>query len=314
MNRRRRERLRPIVGIDMVGRMTTSLHVGRTEITRIVESEGPLLDPRELYPDFDDAMMANERPWLAPRFLDPGTGLLTMAMQGFVLRQGGRTILVDTCVGDCKARARAIFHQRRWNWLDRLGEIVAPGDVDMVLCTHFHVDHVGWNTYLADDGTWRPTFPNARYLFTAPELGFWQGEQGQAMLPRTGDYVGDSVQPILDAGLADIVPTDQRVTDDVRLLPTPGHSPGHVCVDIGRGTERLILMGDVLHTVLQCRFPRWSTRFCSHPDEARTTRLAFMEEHAAAGTLLAPAHFPTPSWGRLVADGDHYRFAFLGED
>jgi glyoxylase-like metal-dependent hydrolase (beta-lactamase superfamily II) len=123
----------------------------------------------------------------------------------------------------------------------------------------------------------------------------------------------DSVLPILDAGLADIVPTDHRVTDDIVLLPTPGHSPGHVSVDIGRGADRFILIGDVLHTVLQCRFPGWSTRFCSHPDEARATRLALMAEHAAAGTMLAPAHFPTPSWGRLVADGDHYRFVFLGE-
>jgi glyoxylase-like metal-dependent hydrolase (beta-lactamase superfamily II) len=294
--------------------MTSSLQLGAASVTRIVEAEGPLLDPHELYPDYHATAIAGDRQWLEARFLDPSSGLLNMAMQGFLVRQGGKTILVDTCVGDCKPRARPGFDKQRWQWLDKLRAFVTPEQVDIVLCTHFHVDHVGWNTCLDEDGHWRPTFPNARYLFTAPELTFWQGERGTAMLPRTGDYVADSVWPVIEAGLADIVPTDHRVADGITLLPTPGHSPGHVCVDIGCGADRLILAGDALHTVLQCRFPHWSTRFCSHPDEARTTRLAFMAEHAAAGTLLAPAHFPTPSWGRLVVEGDHYRFVFLGDD
>lgn len=291
------------------------MKVGASTITRVIEEEGPLLDPAELYPDYRPELLA-DLPWLKPRFLTRDGKQLTMTMQGFVIRSGGKIIIVDTCVGDCKKRNRAVFDNKRWGWLDRLKAEtgVDPADVDIVLSTHFHVDHVGWNTYLAADGTWQPTFPNARYLFTEPEIAFWRGEKGQGMLLRAGDYVADSVLPIIDAGLADFVAMDTRLTADVVMIPTPGHSPGHVCVAVGHGAERVIVAGDVIHTVLQCRWPQWSTRFCVDPDASRTMRMSFMAEHAAAGTLLAPAHFPSPTWGRLVTEGDHYRFVFLGEN
>jgi hypothetical protein len=124
-----------------------------TVVTRVIETEMPLLDPAELYPDSTPEILAREAHWLMPRFQCPDTQKLILTMQGFVLQSHGKTILVDTCVGDCKHRARPLFDQQRWGWLDRFRATgFDPEGVDIVLSTHLHVDHVGWNTTRDDTG------------------------------------------------------------------------------------------------------------------------------------------------------------------
>ena len=282
-----------------------------TVVTRIIETEMPLLDPAELYPDSTPEILAREARWLMPRFQCPETHKLILTMQGFVLQSRGKTILVDTCVGDCKHRARPLFDNQRWGWLDRFRAAgFDPEGVDIVLSTHLHVDHVGWNTTLDDTGHWRPTFPNARYLFTRPEVGFWTGPAGGALLPRTGDYIADSVLPIFAAGLADVVEMDHRINEEIRLLPTPGHSPGHICVEVGHGQDLLVIAGDILHTVLQCTYPHWSTRFCADAAASWETRVRFLQTYADTETRIAPAHFPSPGVGRIRSEGAAFRFVF----
>ena len=289
--------------------------IGAVEVILVVEASGPLLRPAELYPEASPECIAAQRAWLGPALYDAASDRLVLSMQGFVLRSGGQTILVDSCVGDCKERVRPDFDGQQWHWLDRLQAAgVAPHDVDIVLSTHLHVDHVGWHTRQVD-GRWVPTFPNARYLFVESEYAYWNSDAGRTALQRTGDYVEDSVRPIFDAGLADLVPADHRIDAAIALVHTPGHTPGHVCVAIDSEGERALITGDVLHHPLQCRFPHWSTRFCFDPEQSRATRLAFMQQHEQQQTLLFPAHFPDPTAGRLrrvqTPESTHYVYDFV---
>jgi glyoxylase-like metal-dependent hydrolase (beta-lactamase superfamily II) len=286
---------------DVPGRppVPRTFRIGAVTVTVLVESEEPLLRPSEIFPDATPAQIASELGWLAPDFYDPASDRLVIAIQSFLLRSAGKTILIDSCVGDCKPRKRGEFDRAGWNWLAQLEAAgVAPEQVDIVLSTHLHVDHVGWNTRL-ENGCWVPTFPNARYLFVQPEYAFWRSEIGTDALARTGDYIEDSVQPVFDAGLADLVDTDHRIDAAIRLLHMPGHTPGHVCVEIESEGMLAVLSGDLFHHPLQCRFPHWSTRFCADPQLARASRTAFLAHHAEQGTLLFPAHFPAPTAGRL---------------
>jgi glyoxylase-like metal-dependent hydrolase (beta-lactamase superfamily II) len=173
--------------------------------------------------------------------------------------------------------------------------------VDHVICTHLHVDHVGWNTRLVD-GQWVPTFPNARYLFTDPEFQHWR----QAPDLMGDDVFGDSVAPIAAAGLADLVAVDHVVDDTVRLVSTPGHTPGHVSVVIESQGQRAIITGDMTHTPLQIADPDLSSMFDTDPDEARATRRAVFGDWADGETLMIGTHFGTPTAGTMRPDGDGY--------
>ena len=288
--------------------------IGEVTVQTVVESETPLLGTTELYPDLKPEQLLHELAWLTPRFRDAATDKFNMVIQSFVVRSAGKTILVDTCVGDCRKRKRAFFTDARWNWLDRLRDAgIAPEDVDFVLSTHLHVDHVGWNTQLVD-GKWVPTFPNARYLFARPEYDYWVGEQGRLALARMGDYTADSIVPVIEAGLADFVAMDHRIDGALGLLPTPGHTPGHVCLDINSGGKRAIIAGDILHTVAQCQFPEWSTFACIDPAASRAARQKFMAEFADTDVLLFFAHFLPPSAGYLRRERGAYRFDFVSAD
>jgi glyoxylase-like metal-dependent hydrolase (beta-lactamase superfamily II) len=172
-----------------------------------------------------------------------------------------------------------------------------------VLCTHLHVDHVGWNTRL-ENGRWVPTFPKARYLIGRREWAHWKDEaEGPDRTVRN-----DSVRPVIYAGLADFVEADHRVTPEVRLAPTPGHTPGHVSVVIESKGSKAVITGDLMHHPVQCGEPGWASRFDVDPDQARATRRAFLEQCAKEGVLVLGTHFATPTGGRVVAHGEAFRF------
>jgi glyoxylase-like metal-dependent hydrolase (beta-lactamase superfamily II) len=282
--------------------------LGDTSVTRIIESEDPLLSPFEIFPDCTAEHIAANASWMTPAFYDPVSALLVISIQSYVIRTGGLTIIVDTCTGEGKNRSRVRFHQRTWPWLERLRAAgIEPESVDVVMCSHLHVDHVGWNTRL-ENGKWVPTFPNARYLIARKEWEYWRDQSRQAGLQRTGDYVADSVLPIFDAGQADLIDTDHGIASTLWLEPTPGHTPGHFAVHVGGGEEDLILSGDLMHHPLQLRYPQWSTRFCTDPALARETRAAFLAKYAGTRTVIAPAHFPNPGGIFIERAGDHYGF------
>jgi glyoxylase-like metal-dependent hydrolase (beta-lactamase superfamily II) len=181
--------------------------------------------------------------------------------------------------------------------------------VDYVVCSHFHVDHVGWNTRLVD-GRWVPTFPNARYLFAQAEWDYWWSSKGRWGRERAGDYMADSVLPVAEAGLVDFVEMDHKIDPFVSLVPAPGHTPGLVCVSIRSQGAEALLAGDVMHTPLQLVYPDWSTRFCADASQSRETRLAFLERYADSGILILPAHFPAPTAGYIERDRQAYRFRY----
>ncbi len=287
---------------------------GDLSLQRVIESEGPLLSPFEIFPDCMQAHLDANRSWLVPRFQDAASSLLTITIQSFLIRRNGLTILVDSCsANDKETRARPQFRRAQWPWLARLREAgVQPEDIDIVLCSHLHVDHVGWNTRL-DNGHWVPTFPNARYLIARREWDHWQAAGAKA-LERTGDYITDSVLPVFAAGQAELVGDAHSVAAAISVEPAPGHTPGQMMVRLGSGREQAILCADLMHHPLQVRYPDWSTRFCTDPAQARTTRIGFFNEHAGTGRLIFPAHFPTPTGGTIVRDGKDFRFTFCGED
>src|SRR5262245_57227057 len=276
---------------------------GATSLDRVVESEGPLLSPFEIFTDCTQAHLDANRDWLVPRFQDAAkdgaAGLLTITIQSFLVRRNGLTILVDACSGnDKETRARPLFRRAQWPWLARLREAgVSPEDIDIVLCSHLHVDHVGWNTRL-ENGRWVPTFPNARYLISRREWEHWQAA-GDKALERTGDYITDSVLPVFAAGQAELVGDEHAVAANVSVEPAPGHTPGQMMVRLGEGSGQAILCADLMHHPLQVRYPEWSTRFCTDPAQARTTRINFFNQQAGTGRLIFPAHFPTPTGGTI---------------
>ena len=288
----------------------TGWSVGRVRIDRVVEFERPLLAPAVLLPEVDDALLARHRAWLEPDLLDPATGHLVISFHSFAIRTPRSLILVDTCSGNDRDRpGKPRYHRKSWPYLENLAAAgIAPEAVDYVLCTHLHVDHVGWNTRLVD-GRWVPTFANARYLFDREEWAFWQAEyetEGFADDP----FYEDSILPVIAAGRVDFVAGDHEIDPWVRLEPSRGHTPGHVCVRVRDGAAEAVMTGDMMHHPLQCAEPRLSSCFCVDPERSRRTRRGFLERHADGGALVLPAHFPTPTGGRVRSAGEGFRFSF----
>jgi glyoxylase-like metal-dependent hydrolase (beta-lactamase superfamily II) len=285
---------------------------GATSLQRIVEIEDSMMPPFEIFGDCTQAHLDQNRHWLVPRFQHADNGRLVITIQSFLVRQHGLTILVDTCGGNDKERVRPHFHKQKRPWLDTLRKTgVQPEDIDIVLCTHLHVDHVGWNTRL-ENGRWVPTFPNARYLIAQREWDYWRNA-GPAALTRTGDFITDSVLPIIDSGQADFVGDEHAIKGDISLEPAHGHTPGQTMMRIGSGAGQALLCGDLMHHPLQIRYPEWSTRFCVDPTMARQTRMKFLKGHANSDRLVFPTHFPNPTGGTIVRDGSDYRFVYDGE-
>ena len=181
----------------------------------------------------------------------------------------------------------------------------------MVLCTHLQADHIGWNTGL-ENGRWVPTFPNAKYVFHKNEFRYWE-EHGK-------DWVGagsldggfeDSVLPVMQAGQVALVDNDFAIDDQVTLEPTPGHSPGHVCIDVRTSAGAVVLSGDVVHHPIQIAYPEWNSRYCVDPDQSRASRKKFVDRHADRDTLILPAHFASPTVGRIVANGERCKYQVI---
>jgi glyoxylase-like metal-dependent hydrolase (beta-lactamase superfamily II) len=283
---------------------------GETRVDRILEFERPLLAPQVLLPEATPAEIDRHRHWLEPRLLDPASGLLVLAFHSFLVRTPRHTVLVDTCGGNDKPRpGKPRYHMNRWPYLERLAAAgVAPEEVTHVLCTHLHVDHVGWNTRLAG-GRWVPTFPNAKYLFARAEWAFWEAHYRTDAF-RDDPYYLDSILPVIEAGQALLVEGDHEIDAFVRLEPTPGHTPGHVCVRVRGGGGEAVMSGDLMHHPVQCAEPQWNSCFCVDAAGARRMRRGFLERHAETPTLVMPAHFPTPGAGTIVRHENAFRFAF----
>jgi glyoxylase-like metal-dependent hydrolase (beta-lactamase superfamily II) len=284
--------------------------VGEVEIRRVLEHEMPFVQPAILYPEVTPEIIAKHRAWLEPDVLDPATGQLVIAFHSFVILSPKTTILVDTCTGNDKQRPhKTRYHQKNWPYLQILAAAgFQPEQIDIVLCTHLHADHVGWNTRLVD-GRWVPTFPRAKYLIAREEWEHWRVTELRERY-TTDPYFEDSVFPVVESGQVEFVSMDHAIDDWVWLEPSAGHTPGHVNVRIRCGEAQAVMCGDIMHTALQCAEPRINSCFCIDPEEARRTRQAFLEQHAETPMLVMPAHFPTPTAGWVRARGTEFRFEF----
>jgi glyoxylase-like metal-dependent hydrolase (beta-lactamase superfamily II) len=276
--------------------------IGDVTVTKIVELEMtggtrfllPQATPEEIRPIA----------WLQPHFADEN-GRLRMSIHSFIIETADRRVVVDTCLGNDK-QGRRIPH-----WNDRTGPFLAdlaeagfPAEsIDTVLCTHLHVDHVGWNTKLVD-GKWVPAFPRARYLMGRMEYEHWRTVKDR---PDMENILADSVTPIVEAGLAQMVETDEKICDEISLIPTIGHTPGHVSVIIRSRGEQALITGDFMHHPCQIARPEWSTLADSDPDQGIATRRAMFQRFAGTPVLILGTHFASVTAGRIVGDGDSYR-------
>ncbi|MER5891336.1 MBL fold metallo-hydrolase [Streptomyces sp. NPDC001941] len=257
--------------------------------------------------------VVSQHPWLKPSFADE-SGVLRLASHTFALIAGGRRVLIDTGIGNAKPRANPAWHGLDTDYLTRLAAIgFTPESVDLVVMTHLHTDHVGWNT-TAHEGSWVPTFPRARYLTTRTEWDFWSSTELDE--PRAQMF-RDSIHPVRDAGLLDVVDMPPAggapIAPGLTLVPTPGHTPGHVAVRLdSRGAEGLVT-GDCIHHPVQLADTGLGSCVDIDPGLAASTRRALLAEVADTDTLVLGSHFPAPAAGHVVTQGDAYRFVPAGD-
>ncbi len=273
--------------------------IGDVTITRIVELEATG-GSRFILPDATPEAV-REIDWLSPHFAN-AEGKLIMSVHALVIEVGDRVIVVDTCIGNDKPRATPAWNNLQ---LPFLQDLEAAGfdrhKVDTVLCTHLHVDHVGWNTMLVD-GKWIPTFPNARYLMAKQEFEYWRTQDET----EYGDVIGDSVMPVFDAGLVDLVDLDHEICSAVKLKPTLGHTPGHVSVCINSGGESAIITGDCIHHPCQMARNDWASTADYDSESAKTTRTDLFTSLADTDCLMIGTHFATPTAGMVKKTDDAF--------
>ena len=267
--------------------------IGDVKITRVVEIES-LGGSRFIVPDATrDACLPYG--WMQPHFMDE-QGNLLMSVHALVVDTGEHRILVDTCIGNDKERNVPNWSHLQTHFLQDLETAgYAPDTIDTVLCTHLHVDHVGWNTMLVD-GQWVPTFPNARYLFARTEWEHWDANDDETVY---GPVLADSVRPVVEAGLVDLVEMDHRVCPQVCLEPTPGHTPGHVSVHIRSGEAEALITGDCIHHPVQMTRPDWCSSADVDQAQGLQTRETLLQQYVDQDILIIGTHFATPTAGHI---------------
>ncbi|GAB3600450.1 MBL fold metallo-hydrolase [Kineococcus gypseus] len=278
-----------------------SLTLGQVELSRVVEWTGGYATTDELFPSLPSELWRQHSSWLAPEFFDAESSAWQANVQTWVLKSAGRTVLVDTGLGNDKQREVAVFHRRTSDFLDRLAAAgVDPQDVDLVINTHLHNDHVGWNTRLVD-GEWVPTFPDAQYLINRTEFDYWNPANGH--VPRspfqnatdTGVTFDDSVFPVHRAGQAVLWEgSSHRIDDNLVLELAPGHTPGSAVLHLESGDERAVFVGDIIHTPLQVIHPDHDTCLSEDPARASRSRRRILQEAADTNSLVVPAHLRGP--------------------
>ena len=278
--------------------------IGAVEVTRLVEV-WKWEDDIWMVLDGAKPEIVHTQPWLLPNHVTE-QGRMFINFQAFVIKAGNRRIMIDTCVGADRDREFPVFNHMQTTFLEDLASIgIGTDDIDTVLCTHLHFDHVGWNTRLVK-GRWVPTFPKARYLFSRKEYEHW------IMLRDTGGYhainhLEDSIDPVVAAGLVDFIPNDYELSDEIRLLPTPGHTPDHVSVFISSQGEQAVITGDLMHHPIQVSMPAHHATFDMDKPAGAKTRSAFVEKFQQQPVLVIGSHFADPGAGYIVRHGGSWK-------
>jgi len=287
--------------------VTMPLALDDITIHPVVEQQGAFFEALPFFPKLTKELLDEDRSWLQPTFVDAEGGLV-LCIQGFVVKTPHHNILIDACVGNHKPRPSRPF----WNMLnsDRFEKgLAAAGltvnDIDFVMCTHLHTDHVGWNTRL-ENGRWVPTFPKATYIMADRELTYWT--QRQKDDASTCPWITDSVLPVVAANRVDIVKSAHAFNDLVTLIPTPGHSIDHYSVHVGKSGTDAVVTGDMIHSPLQARYPELGMMADYDSKQAGQSRRELFGRFCDTQTLMCTAHFPSPSTARVVRWKDGFDF------
>jgi glyoxylase-like metal-dependent hydrolase (beta-lactamase superfamily II) len=290
------------------------LTIGDFDVIRI--EEGVFHQTKAIFRQWTDDVLNRHRDLLVPHFFEPGADAFRVSIHSYAIRSSEGVILIDTCAGNAKPRPLSPrFSHLDTPYLQRLRAAgITPDDVRTVICTHLHVDHIGWNTRLSGD-RWVPTFPNARYLFSRVEVeardpdGGAVGAPAEAQLPFR-----DSVAPILAAGQAQLVAGDERLDDAIDLVPIPGHAPGQFAVRLRQNGREVLFAADVMHLPIQVYYPEWNSMYCEIPELAAATRQKTLESCADRDCLVLPTHFCFPHGGRVVRSGEQFAFIPTSDD
>lgn len=276
--------------------------IGRSAVTSAVEQQFDGIPPAMFFPSASE-QATKSIDWLGPDAVG-NDGSIGFCVRALLVRMPGLSAVVDPCVGSGRTRRLPFWNDQQFPWLESLEAAgVAAADVDLVVHTHLHADHVGWGTHRRE-GSWIPTFPNARYVYVEQEVEHWWAEaDGDAP-----EIFVDSIEPIVTAGLAELVGPATPLDEGLRLISTPGHTPGHVSVEIQSAGEKAVITGDLVHHPVQLAYPDWSEVADSDADLARRTRRRFLQAQAGDNGLVLGTHFPGSPAGRVIADGEAWRF------
>jgi glyoxylase-like metal-dependent hydrolase (beta-lactamase superfamily II) len=287
--------------------------LGGLQVDRVEELCGPMFPMGGFFAGFPENVLEREAEWIIPNHVEPTSGMMIASSHSWVVRTSHHTVLVDTGVGNNKPRPIPPFNELQTPYIERLAAIgLTPGDIDFVICTHLHIDHIGWNTRL-ENGRWLPTFPKARYVFGRME--YEHSAAIAASKEPTGKtnngvdvYYNDSILPIVEAGMAELVDDGYTLDDNLSMEAARGHSPGHMLIRVKDAGKTGIFCGDVIHNVLQVRYPDVNSNFCEDPAQAAATRHRVLSECADHGHLLLPAHLGKPHFGRISRADNAFRF------
>lgn len=285
------------------------IKLGDVSVTRVEEMHGPVgMTPEQFFPGTSEQAWRENRDLLVPDHLNPQDNIVQIAMQTWLLRSEGRTILVDTGVGNDKARpAVAAWDHLGLDYLGNLARAgVQPEDVDLVVNTHLHVDHVGWNTRLLD-GEWVPTFPNAQYLMPKVDFEFWNPANNSGILGGVNENVyEDSVAPVHANGQVKLWEGSYAIDSHLTLETAPRHTPGSSVLKLASGSDKALFAGDLMHTPLQVMKVDQESCFCEDPAGARITRRRLLGWAADTTALVLPAHFSGHSALEIERHGDAF--------
>lgn len=288
--------------------------IGNIEVTRVQESLEPVADPFQFFNNLPDDAIGRHEGWLAPVFFDTAQGKIILSVHSWLIKTSCSTILLEGCAGNHKSRPtfpRA--NMRNSPWIERLQQAGAtPEDIDFVLCTHLHADHVGWFTVL-DEGEWRPTFPNASYLIDSLEYDNWNpATRALPDFPLNENAFEDSVKPVVDAGQMKFIEPPFEVEPGIHIVPARGHTMGHVAIKVVDGAESALFTGDAIHSPLQIAYPDAPTYACEDQQATIDTHRNLLSVCADEGHLFVPTHFPEPySAVRIVRIGERFGFTDL---
>ena len=280
--------------------------LGGATIEKVEELCAAGFRPNRMFPKFDQAAFDAQKSWMLPDHVDPGSDRLVGSVHSWVVKTPRHTILIDTCLGNDKQRHNAAWNKLDTPFLKRLSACGCPPEsVDFVMCTHLHVDHVGWNTKL-ENGRWVPTFPNAKYLFAKREYAHWENERKTKDNVNDGAF-DDSVLPIVEAGKAVMIDSDAQPDPLLTIKDYPGHTPGSIAINLKDGGKQACFSGDIMHHPIQVYHPDWSSQFCTDQELSAKSRRRLLEDCAESNALLCPAHFPGANAGYIRPQGNAFR-------